>query len=164
MKPSRSWSGRTPGRYRPVFLVSQPVVMQRLLPLVFILLFPVCASVHAQDIPDFWPDENQCRASSGTDNRPYLRGWCLAIDRNRGNCLACHAIEVRPWPRTLSVAGNIASPLSQMKKRFPDRVELRKHIWNQHIFDPASIMPPFGKHQILTESEIDAIVDFLLTV
>jgi sulfur-oxidizing protein SoxX len=31
-------------------------------------------------------------------------------------------------------------------------------------FNDASMMPPFGRHGILSEQEIDAIVDYLYTL
>ena len=31
-------------------------------------------------------------------------------------------------------------------------------------FNPDTVMPPFGKHKILTDQEIDNIVDYLYTL
>ena len=45
-----------------------------------------------------------------------------------------------------------------------DREALKAQIFNPLDKNPNSVMPPFGLHNILSESEIDAIVDYLLTL
>lgn len=79
-------------------------------------------------------------------------------DSGVGNCLACHAIAGAESP------GDMGPPLVQMKARFPDRELLRRRIHDATEFNPISAMPPFGKHRILTEAEIDALVEFLYTL
>ena len=85
----------------------------------------------------------------------YASGMQLAFDRAKGNCLACHAIEGGESP------GNIGPELSNMKQRYPDKTLLRKRIWDETQFNPITVMPPFGRHRILTEDEIDQVVDFI---
>ncbi len=85
-------------------------------------------------------------------------GKALAFDRKKGNCLACHMIEGG------DLAGNIGPPLLAMQQRFPDRTQLRAQIWDSTVKNPQTMMPPFGRHRILTEDEIDKIVDFLYTL
>jgi len=82
----------------------------------------------------------------------------LAFSRAKGNCLACHYIDGGASP------GNIAPPLMAMSVRFPERAKLRAQIWDATVTNPNTIMPPFGKHRILTEREIDQIVDFIMTL
>ena len=48
-----------------------------------------------------------------------------------------------------------------MRVRFPDRAALRAQIWDPTARNPETVMPPFGKHKVLTEDEIDAIVDYI---
>ena len=60
--------------------------------------------------------------------------------------------------------GDIGPPLIAMKVRFPDRTKLRAQIWDAQTSNPGTRMPPFGKHQVLSEMEIDAIVDYLYTL
>ena len=67
----------------------------------------------------------------------------LAFNRKKGNCLACHAIAGGSLP------GNIGPPLIAMKARFPDVSALRAQIWNASANNPNSIMPPFGRHNML---------------
>ena len=87
-------------------------------------------------------------------------GKKLAFSRSKGNCLACHAIEGGAMP------GNIGPALIAMKLRFPDKQKLVDKIWgtakSQTV--PNSMMPPFGKHGILTDSEISNITDFIHTL
>jgi L-cysteine S-thiosulfotransferase len=89
---------------------------------------------------------------------PVAKGKAIATDRNKGNCLACHMMGDGEFP------GNFGPPLSQMKERYPDRAVLRKQIWDATVKNPTSIMPPFGKHGIMSESELDQVVDYLYTL
>lgn len=82
----------------------------------------------------------------------------LSFNRKKGNCLACHMIEGG------NLAGNIGPPLIAMKARFPDRVKLRAQIADPRPNNPNSIMPPFGPHAILSDSEIDKITTFIHTL
>lgn len=82
----------------------------------------------------------------------------VAYDRKKGNCLACHMTGDGVSP------GDIGPPLIAMKARFPDRAKLRAQIWDPQVANPGTRMPPFGKHQALSEAEIDAIVDYLYTL
>lgn len=86
------------------------------------------------------------------------QGKTLAFERSKGNCLACHQIEGG------ELTGNFGPPLLMMKVRFPDRDVLRAQIWDAGVKLPTTRMPPFGRHRILTEEEIDLIVDFILTL
>lgn len=86
------------------------------------------------------------------------RGRTLAFDRGKGNCLACHEIAGGTLP------GNIGPPLVAMKLRFPDKPALRAQVSDAGARNPDSIMPPFGRHRILTDDEIDLIVEFLYTL
>ncbi len=82
-------------------------------------------------------------------------GKTVAFDRKKGNCLACHMIAGGDLP------GNIGPPLIAMKARFPNRADLRAQIWDATAKNPNTIMPPFGKHRVLTENEVDLVTDFI---
>ena len=56
---------------------------------------------------------------------------------------------------------NIGPPLLHMRERFPDRAVLRSQVWDSMVRNPQTVMPPFGKHKVLTEEEIDLIVDYI---
>ena len=85
-------------------------------------------------------------------------GKKVAFDRKKGNCLSCHMIAGGDLP------GNIGPPLIAMKARFPNKADLRAQIWDSTVKNPNSIMPPFGKHQILSEKEVDLITEFIHTL
>lgn len=82
----------------------------------------------------------------------------IALDRKKGNCMACHVMDGATLP------GNIGPPLVAMKARFPDKAKLRDQIWDASTINPRSLMPPFGRHEILTEDEIDKVVEFVHTL
>ena len=82
-------------------------------------------------------------------------GRKIALDRRKGNCMACHVMA------GVTLPGNIGPPLVAMKARFPDKAKLRVQIWDASKINPRSLMPPFGRHDILTEDEIDKVVEFV---
>ncbi len=82
-------------------------------------------------------------------------GKQIAFDRKKGNCLACHHIDGG------KLAGNIGPALVAMKARFPDKGALRAQIWDATVKNSNTMMPPFGRHEILTEAEIDKVVEFI---
>lgn len=89
-----------------------------------------------------------------------MPGQEIAFSNKKGNCLACHAM-----PGTKGeMAGSIAPPLIAMKLRFPDRAKLRAQVWDATVANPKTSMPPMGKHKILSEEEIDQVVDFIYTL
>jgi sulfur-oxidizing protein SoxX len=55
-------------------------------------------------------------------------------------------------------------PLVAMKARFPDKVKLRAQIHDPTINNPNTMMPPFGKYDILSADEIDAVVEWVYTL
>jgi L-cysteine S-thiosulfotransferase len=87
-----------------------------------------------------------------------VTGKELAFDNRKGNCLACHGMPTVP---DAVATGLYGPPLIAMSARFPDKAKLRAQIWDATAFNPSSTMMPFGKHQVLTEEEIDKVVDFI---
>ena len=85
------------------------------------------------------------------------RGEEIAFDRGKGNCLTCHVIRGGEAP------GNLGPALADMKARFPDRKELAAIVFDETRRNPATVMPPFGRDLILTDVDIEAVVDFLYT-
>jgi sulfur-oxidizing protein SoxX len=86
------------------------------------------------------------------------KGKEVSFDRKKGNCLACHAMDDGTLP------GNIGPPLVSMKLRFPDKAKLREQIWDSTTRNPNTIMPPFGRHGMLTEEEIDWITEYVYSL
>ena len=82
-------------------------------------------------------------------------GKKIAFDRRKGNCMACHIMA------GATLAGTVGPPLIGMKARFPDKTKLRAQIRDSTQINPQSLMPPFGRHEILTEDEIDKVVEYV---
>jgi sulfur-oxidizing protein SoxX len=87
-----------------------------------------------------------------------VTGKELAFNNRKGNCLACHGMPTVPDAESTGLYG---PPLIAMSARFPDKAKLRAQIWDATAFNPSTTMIPFGKHQVLTEEEIDKVVDFI---
>jgi sulfur-oxidizing protein SoxX len=85
-------------------------------------------------------------------------GQKLAFDRGKGNCLTCHEIKGGDLP------GTIGPPLKDIKSKYPDRNELVAILTDETKRNPLTVMPPFGRNRILSEQEINAVVDFLQTL
>jgi sulfur-oxidizing protein SoxX len=100
-------------------------------------------------------------ASNAAAQTNANNGRELFTDARKGNCVACH-----PMDMDASAAGKarIGPGLTGMKGRFPDRAKLRAIIWDASDKTPHTVMPPYGKHRILTETEIDAVVRYLETL
>ncbi|MGV6851277.1 MAG: sulfur oxidation c-type cytochrome SoxX [bacterium] len=94
-------------------------------------------------------DDMQARIDKGKE---------LAFNRKKGNCLTCHRIEGG------SLVGNAGPPLIQMSHRYPTKKALRAQIYDSTVRNPMTIMPPFGRHEILTPKELDLVTDFIYSL
>lgn len=79
----------------------------------------------------------------------------ISFDRKKGNCLACHVMDDGELP------GYLGPPLMMMQVRYPDREKLKEQIADPTIRNPATSMPPYGKHKMLTEEELEKVVDYV---
>jgi len=96
-------------------------------------------------------------ADKGANN--IEAGKKLAFSRSKGNCLACHMVPGGNLP------GNIGPALIAMKLRYPDKQKLYDKVWGKPDTQvPDSMMPPFGQNGILSDDEIQKIVDFIYTL
>lgn len=89
---------------------------------------------------------------------PAQAGKKVAENRKKGNCFACHAYEGS------KLAGNIGPPLVAMKARFPDRNKLRKQMNDPQSNNANTLMPPYGKHEIISKKDVENIIDWLYTL
>ena len=85
-------------------------------------------------------------------------GQKLAFDRGKGNCLTCHVIKGGDLP------GSIGPELVGIKSKYPNRDDLVTILNDETKRNPLTVMPPFGRNRILSEKEINAVVDFLQTL
>ena len=97
-------------------------------------------------------------AQAAPDAEDIAAGKALAGDRNSGNCFACHQVE------GAELAGNIGPPLIAMKMRFPEREVLYQQVADPRVRNPNTVMPPYGAHGILSERELNLVIDYLLTL
>ncbi len=89
------------------------------------------------------------------DDSAIKEGKKIALDRKKGNCLACHMIVGEEQP------GNIGPPLIAMKSRYADKDALKAQISDPRTKNPNSSMPPFGTHGILSDEELDKITEYI---
>ncbi|NCC28447.1 MAG: sulfur oxidation c-type cytochrome SoxX [Gammaproteobacteria bacterium] len=85
-------------------------------------------------------------------------GKAVAEDRGKGNCLACHMIVGAESP------GAIGPALIAMQTRYPSKEALARQIWDATVKAPEAAMPPFGKHEILSNQEFVDVVEYIWTL
>ena len=73
------------------------------------------------------------------------------------HCLTCHEVKGG------HDFGNAGPTLVNLKERYPDRKEVAAIIFDETKRNPQTVMPPFGRNLIVTDKEIQEIVDFLYT-
>ena len=86
------------------------------------------------------------------------QGKALTFSREKGNCLSCHKIDDGV------LYGDFGPPLVDLQTRFKDRAVLRAQIRDATIQNPETSMPPYGRHRILTDEEINKIVEYIWTL
>ena len=82
-------------------------------------------------------------------------GKAIAMDRSKGNCIACHMIPGGESP------GAIGPALVAMQARYPSKEALAEQIYDPTVKNPDVVMPPFGKHEILSKQEFNDVVEFI---
>ena len=97
-------------------------------------------------------------ASPARAQSAAAEGRKLAFDRGKGNCLTCHVIKGGNLP------GTIGPELVDIKSKYPKREDLVAIVTDETLRNPLTVMPPFGRNRILSEKEIEAVVDFLQTL
>lgn len=85
-------------------------------------------------------------------------GRTIALAPDKGNCVACHAIQ------GAEQAGDVGPALHDLKRRFPDQAVLRARLRDARDFNPDTLMPPYGRYRLLTDEEIETLVQFLYTL
>lgn len=94
-------------------------------------------------------------ATANADTDTVKEGRQLALKF----CQACHQYK------GTEQAGTVAPPLVGMKSRFPDRKKLYNIIYDPQVtLKPHTMMPPFGRNELLAKEQIQKIIDFLYTL
>jgi L-cysteine S-thiosulfotransferase len=89
------------------------------------------------------------------------KGEQLAFDRTRGGgCLACHIMG----PRTQALPGNVGPDLSEIATAGRSDQWLFNYVYDARVYNPKSVMPPWGRHGFYNDAEIRDIVAFLKTL
>lgn len=91
-------------------------------------------------------------------NGDRLRGKEIALSPQRGNCVTCHHLPGDDWP------GTVGNSLLQYKKYEYTADRIYQQIYDARIFNPASVMPPFGSHNLLSDQEIRDLVAYLQSI
>jgi sulfur-oxidizing protein SoxA len=89
-------------------------------------------------------------------------GAKLVADRNRGgSCLACH---VMGQAGNADLPGNAAPDLSEIGNAGRTDEWLFNYIFDARVYNPETVMPPWGSHGVFNDQEINDMVAFLKTL
>jgi sulfur-oxidizing protein SoxA len=80
--------------------------------------------------------------------------------RGAANCLACHVVG----DRGTNLPGNVGPDLSEIGKSTRTDEYLFNYIYDARIYNPDTVMPPWGAHGILSEADIRNIIAYLRTL
>ena len=90
------------------------------------------------------------------------KGAKLVADRSRGgSCLACH---VMGQAGDADLPGNVAPDLSEIGNAGREDEWLFNQIYDARVYNPDTVMPPWGSHGFFTDAEIGDMVAFLKTL
>ena len=121
-----------------------------------IILFPGGNLAMADDLPDL----ATCQQLDVRTIDRLTEGWCLMINPRKGNCLACHFIDVEDQSSGLALSGNVGPILKYVPEKYSDQLQMIEYLNDPVARYPDTIKPPYGKHRILSETEIEAVVGF----
>ena len=96
-------------------------------------------------------------AAMAIDSELAAKGKKVAENRKKGNCFTCHSYK------GAHLAGNIGPALDGIGKRL-SRKKIYDQIWDATKANPNSSMIPFGKHEVLSKKEINALTEWVLTL
>jgi L-cysteine S-thiosulfotransferase len=90
------------------------------------------------------------------------KGAELVADRNRGgSCLACHVMGPAGGA---NLPGNVGPDLSQIGSAGREDAYLFNYIYDPRVYNPETVMPPWGGHGVFNDQEISDMVAFLKTL
>jgi sulfur-oxidizing protein SoxX len=139
-------------------------------------LFAGCGTTPtaAKEFAKFTVDKNAYSIPESLTGKPGdpEKGREVAINRKKGNCLACHTLPIPEQP----FHGRIGPPLTGIGARYsPEQLRLR--VVNPKVVNPNTIMPSFYKTDgynrpikkfadgtILSAQEVEDIVAYLTTL
>ncbi|HVV61840.1 MAG TPA: sulfur oxidation c-type cytochrome SoxA [Pseudolabrys sp.] len=90
------------------------------------------------------------------------KGAKLVADRKRGgSCLACHVMGPAGGA---NLPGNVGPDLSEIGNAGHDDEFLFNYIYDARVYNPETVMPPWGSHGLFNDQEIGDMVAFLKTL
>jgi len=89
------------------------------------------------------------------------QGLELFVRPDKGYCIACHAVPTSAGPATRS---NVGPARTGSRMRELGSAGLHELLRDPTRANPDTVMPPFGKHRILEEREIDRVTEYLLAL
>jgi len=99
------------------------------------------------------------RKLSGPITGDAANGAKLVADRNRGgSCLACH---VMGQAGNADLPGNVGPDLSELGNAGRDDEYLFNYVYDARVYNPETVMPPWGGHGLFSDQDINDIVVFL---
>ena len=82
----------------------------------------------------------------------------LFVRPGKGYCIACHQVPAGAGPRTNA---DLGPALEGTRMRALGKPGIRAAIVDPMSANPATVMPPFGRHRLLDAAEIERLVDYL---
>ena len=108
------------------------------------------------------PAPKEPRKIEGEITGDAKKGAELVADRNRGgSCLACHVMGPAG---SANLPGNVGPDLSEIGNAGREDEWLFNYVYDGRVYNPETVMPPWGTHELLNEQEIRDIVAFLKTL
>jgi L-cysteine S-thiosulfotransferase len=90
------------------------------------------------------------------------KGAKLVADRRRGgSCLACH---VMGQAGGANLPGNVGPDLSEIGNAGREDEWLFNYVYDARVYNPDTVMPPWGGHGVFSDAEIGDMVAFLKTL
>ncbi len=96
-----------------------------------------------------------------TSSSAQVSALDLYVRAGKGHCIACHQLPQGVGPQTRA---DVGPKLEGERMRALGKAALRGAIVDPMAANPGTVMPPFGRHRILTPAEIDKLVEFLLAL
>ena len=90
--------------------------------------------------------------------QPAADALQLFVRPDKGHCIACHQLPEGRGPATRASLG---PRLEGPRMRELGREGIRRAIEDPMAANPATVMPPFGRHRILEPAEIQRLAEFL---
>lgn len=119
--------------------------------------FNTLANPHASP-----PAPTAPRKLDGPVTGDAANGQKLVADRTRGgSCLACHIMGPAG---NADLPGNVGPDLSQIGNAGREDAWLWNYVNDARVYNPTTVMPPWGTHKVFSETEISDIVAFLKTL